>query len=760
MAFAPVVRGANKLEVKFPKAESEAAEIVLIGAIGKSWWDDTGITETEVRDALKTIPAGRKINVRINSEGGSVKEGLGIYNAFKERRDSITAHITGYALSIASIFPLGAGRVVSPKSAIWMMHKAWSWNQGNADDMRQAADMLDAHDETLADIYAAETGKPKAEILAAMEKETWIKGADAVAYGLADETDPEETGDTSQASHPSYRPLAQEFLSRCKNISPDILNALAPRNGPGAPIPTAAPQPAGNHTNPTPQNTMNKKTIVALLLAHGITNATTGKAFLETDADADFETGLNTLATKKAQTDSSAQNLTDLAGIRAELTALKKARIEDRLNAAVDDQKITKAEAKFFLTQALTSAAAETEVFALLAEKESAAIGGEAAGFHTLEVMDGPNLSAHGVQGSKVLPELDNIFKATKDITGIVGAGTVEAAPAQALARYNAMKAEFPRLLKAAFRKDNGVQASNTFSGTITTNLLIQAVITKLYGRFAPAALFTRDNAQDPYKPLALGIQKFNTTSTDGSQVGTDVTNFETLTGGSAGSIDSTIDAITITPHQYTAGGYINNAQLNSGFRVSDLLEAKMAGLAAKVTQVLTAPITVANFTTNAPLIRAAALFGFSDLATLQGQLKKTLKKNLLLDGEYQARIANTPGFFQTAGITGGMRNAWQAFGWDNIALNTDWSGAGANVRGFGCGENCIGIISGLPLNPPEGIPGNIVQTGVAMIPDVEIGIATYAWFSPTARSFFFTYDLILGATLIDELQGVLIKDA
>jgi hypothetical protein len=111
-------------------------------------------------------------------------------------------------------------------------------------------------------------------------------------------------------------------------------------------------------------------------------------------------------------------------------------------------------------------------------------------------------------------------------------------------------------------------------------------------------------------------------------------------------------------------------------------------------------------------------------------------------------------------GTVGGNRNAWQAYGWDNIALNTDWSGAGANVRGFACGENAIGIISGLPLNPPEGIPGNIVQTGVATIPDVEIGIATYAWFSPQARSFFFTFDLILGATLIDETQGVLVKSA
>ena len=112
------------------------------------------------------------------------------------------------------------------------------------------------------------------------------------------------------------------------------------------------------------------------------------------------------------------------------------------------------------------------------------------------------------------------------------------------------------------------------------------------------------------------------------------------------------------------------------------------------------------------------------------------------------------------AGTVGGVANAWKAFGWDNIALNTEWSGAGTNVRGFGCGQNAIGIISGLPLNPPEGIPGNIVQTGVAQLPDVQKAIATYMWFDATARSLFFSFDMIAGATLIDETQGVLVKSA
>src|SRR5215469_5681481 len=95
--------GENRLEVRNENGEHH---LYLSGSVGKSWWDDSGITEEETRAALNSIPKGAQIHAHINSEGGEVKEGLGIYNAFKERADDITAHIDGYAVSIASVFPL------------------------------------------------------------------------------------------------------------------------------------------------------------------------------------------------------------------------------------------------------------------------------------------------------------------------------------------------------------------------------------------------------------------------------------------------------------------------------------------------------------------------------------------------------------------------------------------------------------------------------------------------------------------------------
>lgn len=739
--------GENRLEVRNEAAE-ESSEIILSGAVGKSWWDDSGITEQEVRDAFQSVPRGRKITLRINSEGGSVKEGLGIYDAIRARSADVTAVISGYALSIASVFPLAAGKVISPKSAIWMIHQAWSWASGNQRDFQQQVNMLKENDEMLAEIYAQHTGKSIEECRAAMEAETWVRGSQAVDYGLADETDDTAPAESAAAK---FVPIHAAFLERCKNCAPEILNALTGR--PPAPNNSASIRHGNTTTNhESTDHTMNKKLIVALLKTHGITAS-------ETETEDQLNAKLATIpvaasagaracegaAAGAAQPAAAAGNVAtreEMLALQSRLDKSERRRVEDRVSQFVISNQITKEELPIFINAALSD---EEGTLKILEARQVANPGGDQAGAFIYDREPTAAISKSGVHGTKVIPELENLFTTHKD----------------ADARYEAFKAEWPRLLTAAFRKDNGsIQNSNTFSATVTTNFLIAGAIQKLSGRFAAANLFARDAEQDPYKPLALGIRKFNTTATDGTQVQTNATDFEGLGAGG----DSIIDAITITPAQYTSGGHITNAQLNSGFRVADIIEKKLVDLAAKITQVITAPITVANFTTNAALISAPAAFSFSDLATLQGQLKKTSVKNLILDGEYIARIANTPGFFQMSGTvagTGGAgKAAWNAFGWDNIALNTDWSGAGANVRGLACGQDAIGIITGLPLNPPEGIPGNIVQTGVAQLTDVNIGVATYAWFSPSARTFFFTFDIICGASLVDELEGVLVKSA
>lgn len=199
---------------------------------------------------------------------------------------------------------------------------------------------------------------------------------------------------------------------------------------------------------------------------------------------------------------------------------------------------------------------------------------------------------------------------------------------------------------------------------------------------------------------------------------------------------------------------------------MADMIQAKLGSFRAKLAKVVTAPITLANFGSTpgvtgamAPITSAAATFGFSDMSALQGALKKADIRNAILDGEYLAQISNSPSFFQRAGTVGGMKNAWSAFGWDLIALNTIWP-IGENVVGFACHPQAVGIVSGLPISAPDGIPGNSLQTGVAILEGADIAVQTCLWYDLGARTLCASYDIILGATAVDKTAGIIVKCA
>jgi len=298
------------------------------------------------------------------------------------------------------------------------------------------------------------------------------------------------------------------------------------------------------------------------------------------------------------------------------------------------------------------------------------------------------------------------------------------------------------------------VRAENTFAAGITTNFLIQAAVTKLGPKCCALKAFSRSADVDPMKPLAAGVIKFNTSAQDGSDVIVNATDFTGASNGAAG--DSTLTGPLVTVAQYTVPFHLSNQQLQSGVRMADLVEAKLGSFLSKIVQVVTAPITLANFNTLGPLTINSAAFGFSDAATLQAQLQKSKIKNLILAGPYIARLSNSPGFFQPAGTLGGLENAWRAFGWDMVGENTEWQGADPYVQGFACNPQAIGTIVGLPINNAEG--QNVIQTGTAILPGPNIAIGTYLWMDANARTMRCTYDIMLGATLLDFTAGTIIK--
>ncbi len=100
------------------------------------------------------------INLHINSPGGDVFEGIAIFNALKTHGASITVHVDGLAASMASVIAMVGNPVIMPENTFMMMiHKPWGFTGGDANDMRDYADLLDKVEAVLIPAYAQKTGK-------------------------------------------------------------------------------------------------------------------------------------------------------------------------------------------------------------------------------------------------------------------------------------------------------------------------------------------------------------------------------------------------------------------------------------------------------------------------------------------------------------------------------------------------------------------------------------------------------------------------
>lgn len=163
-----------------------AAEVFIYGDIGESWWDET----VTARDFVKEVAAldVDHLTVRINSVGGSVPDGLAIYNALRRHPAHVTVAVDGMAMSIASLIAMAGDSVEMAENAILMIHAPWTYASGNSADMREAADMLDKWAEAMATSYAAKTGKDAAEILALLTdgEDHYYTAAEALADKFVD----------------------------------------------------------------------------------------------------------------------------------------------------------------------------------------------------------------------------------------------------------------------------------------------------------------------------------------------------------------------------------------------------------------------------------------------------------------------------------------------------------------------------------------------------------------------------------------------
>ena len=162
------------------------SEILMYGPIGPDFWEpENAITAKSVMAQLFEISGD--VTVRISSGGGDVYEGIDIMQALKNHDGEVTVIVESLAASAASFIAVGgADRVLMRESSELMIHRAWTFTDGNADDVRKTLEDLERQDRKLARIYAGKAGGEVQDWLDAMSAETWYTAEEAVAAGLAD----------------------------------------------------------------------------------------------------------------------------------------------------------------------------------------------------------------------------------------------------------------------------------------------------------------------------------------------------------------------------------------------------------------------------------------------------------------------------------------------------------------------------------------------------------------------------------------------
>lgn len=177
----------RRFEVK-SSAEDDSADIFIYDAIvddalQAEWFG--GVAPEPFVKALADINAST-INLRINSPGGSVFGARAIEQALREHPARVVAHIDGLAASAATFIAMAADEVVMNKGALFMIHKAWTFAYGNADDLQATAELLSKIDGTLVTTYVDRTGQSAEKVAEWMTAETWFTAQEAIDAGFAD----------------------------------------------------------------------------------------------------------------------------------------------------------------------------------------------------------------------------------------------------------------------------------------------------------------------------------------------------------------------------------------------------------------------------------------------------------------------------------------------------------------------------------------------------------------------------------------------
>lgn len=187
-ALQPEAKGKSVLALN--TTSGGEAELLIYGPIGDYFWGE-GVTAASVVEQLAGTTAS-VINVRINSDGGVVTDGLAIYNALKQHPATINMTVDGVAASIASLILMAGSTRRMHENTMLMLHGPQGGGWGFAGDLRERADQIDVYGRQMLVTYSGRAKNPAdIETMLTDRKDHWLTASEALALGLVNEVIPD-----------------------------------------------------------------------------------------------------------------------------------------------------------------------------------------------------------------------------------------------------------------------------------------------------------------------------------------------------------------------------------------------------------------------------------------------------------------------------------------------------------------------------------------------------------------------------------------
>lgn len=198
-------------------SENNKAELYIFGNITSWPWREKDRDAYGIVKELEALEVD-SVDVHINSYGGDVAEGLAIYNVLKNGKAKVTTYCDGFACSAASVIFMAGDERIMNEASLLMIHNAWTYASGDANDFRKQAEDLDKITRASISAYMSRISITEDELKQKMDAETWITANEAISDGFA--TKILEESDAGKANQSAFKTIRERVLLQQEMIAP------------------------------------------------------------------------------------------------------------------------------------------------------------------------------------------------------------------------------------------------------------------------------------------------------------------------------------------------------------------------------------------------------------------------------------------------------------------------------------------------------------------------------------------------------------